>query len=273
MTLEEHRVDVPDVPLPVFCIGSPEDPMILLLHGAGGDHTHFEGLLPVLTIAGFCVVTCDLCADGSVRVDFEILRSHLLAILAFYKPRRLVVGGLSMGGMLAQTLLHDAHCHYPVLAFVGLGSPTTDLVWPRMDWMDSHRDNELESDATVVRQGILASAMTEHGQRETARALARVSDRTLLDCLRACARSLPPIPSPVPAQPVFRRPRLGLPHLLICGAADIYTLDVMHIWKEQNAQEGIPTEVHPIPGAGHMVPLDAPDAVAKRMVAFIRALL
>ncbi|KAI9320249.1 Alpha/Beta hydrolase protein [Dichotomocladium elegans] len=269
--------------------------LVLLLHGMGGDHHHFDGLIPHLVDAGFDVLVPDLPFHGQSQVtssvddssphpslSFSSMMDDLDRLLRVVRPRfrprsvELIVGGLSMGGMLSQACaVHKqavwAQLGYRVTGLIPIACPSIHMIYPRIAWLDMYRDAQnTTDDFTQVRQYIISSAVYPEARHETARTLAIVSDATLAQCLRACANALPSADDDnVNPTPRFVTPPPRLPTLLITGGQDDHTLAVMCAWQKLNEADGLTeSRLFIKEGASHMVPLDQPAAVARDIVAF-----
>lgn len=294
----EHVIDIPDsssciIPLHVFASGfqtlPTTSPIVLLIHGAGGDHFHFDTTIPILVKAGYRVLTCDLRCHGASQptrpeedgiFTFQTIVDDFDQILRWVKKEycwcekvELLIGGLSMGGMIAQVCVQERRQSWElelgffVRTLIAIACPSTSMIWPRMAWMDMYRDMETpDRNLTQVAQmSIAASAVTGHGKKEAERAISLINDRTLFQCLRSCALALPaPHHSPTTTVPQFEQNSiLTISQLLITGHEDPHTIQVMKAWHTFNMEKTIPSRFYSIPNAGHMVPLDAGDRLAE----------
>ncbi|KAI9270633.1 Alpha/Beta hydrolase protein [Phascolomyces articulosus] len=281
-------------------------PLIILFHGAGGDHYHFDTVVPVLIQSGFTVLTCDLRHHGQSQpldtasqnnndqyFDMQILCNDIYHVLWWLKehyspfrhdPKRnrdLLFGGLSMGGILAQVCVNQPRSKWQSLGYnlqgmVMIATPSIHMVWPRITWMDLYRNIDSVDPAVLqaARKSIADSAVHEDGKKEAARAMALISDQVLFQCLCASADALSAPPSPPPQNDSTENSRfdhspIQLPRqLLITGQADEHTVNVMTVWKILNdgLGAGIETVLDIVQDAGHMVPLDQGLHVANAIV-------
>ena len=295
-----------DIPLHVFVSGiessSTASPLVILFHGAGGDHHHFDTVLPVLVRFGFRVLTCDLRYHGEsqpsvkqedIVFDMETLCDDIYQVLIWIKERHrdcieqdrglrncdLIFGGLSMGGILAQVCVDQPTTKWESLGYtlrgmIMIAAPSIHMIWPRIVWMDLYRHTESLDPAVLeaARQAITESAVHEDAKKEVARPMALISNRTLFKCLRACADPLA-APSVLTSEEKEHKPQfddcsIRLPRqLLITGQADEHTVNVMTALKSLNDSEGIEdTVLKIIEDSGHMVPLDQGVQVGNAIV-------
>lgn len=296
-TIQISQQDLLDIPFRIFLCGQDTldeySPLVLLLHGAGGDHLHFRSVWPILVKAGYRTITVDLRYHGrsqaeqidftKTNVTFQDMQADLEQALQWYKQEhapnndaiKLIVGGLSMGSMLGQFCAKQwvsslPQNGYQVHGFVGIGAPCIHLVWPRLEWMDLYRNATTFDPATIqaTKQAIIKSAMHVDAQKETERAVKLVNDYILFQCLRACAESLPPIPTEQRKIPEFDICPMHLPQLLLHGETDEYTGKIMEQWQIMNTQIGIKSRFVTILDAGHMIPLDQGERVAEEIIKF-----
>ncbi|KAL0073774.1 Alpha/Beta hydrolase protein [Phycomyces blakesleeanus] len=169
------------LPLKCYLSGSPSQcsPLIILFHGTGGDHFQFDSLLPTLVQHKYCVLTIDLPYHGLSQpvafsnpespVTFESILENLDEVMKAYRcanpssqnPIDLIIGGVSMGGMLAQICCDQRKTAWEEIGFsfrllVPIGCSSTSLLWPRMEWMDYlgvMADDSPEKKSSCLRQG------------------------------------------------------------------------------------------------------------------------
>ncbi|KAG2228264.1 hypothetical protein INT45_011056 [Circinella minor] len=296
-----------DIPLHVFVSevnlsSSTISPLVVLFHGAGGDHYHFDKVVPVLVRSGFRVLTCDLRYHGesqptvkenNVVFDMGTLCQDIFQVLLWLKEHHynhtkedkekincdLIFGGLSMGSILAQVCADQPTTKWESLGYtlrgmIMIASTSIHMIWPRIAWMDLYRDIE-SLDAAVLqaaRQAITESAIHEDAKKEVARAMALITDQTLFLSLRACANSLA-VPLLLNDEEQEQKPQfddypIRLPkQLLITGQADEHTVHITTALKSLNDGEGIKdTVLRIIQNSGHMVPLDQGVEVGNAIV-------
>lgn len=86
--------------------GDRTNPAILLLHGIGADHLMWHLQMDVFANEGYFVIVPDLLGHGKTEVvssiTLEDWNKQILDILCNYSIDRVVVVGVSMGGVIAQ---------------------------------------------------------------------------------------------------------------------------------------------------------------------------
>lgn len=233
---------------------------VVLLHGAGVDHSMFEAQAQALTRQGHRVVLLDLRGHGQsgpsprARVTAADLLEDLGALLTICGTDAAVLVGHSLGGNLAQ----DFARRYPER--VG-GVIVLDSTWntgplsalERLALRISAPALGMIPAARLPRIMARASAETE-GARARAEALfARMPKERFLEVWSATTAFVAPDP----------RHRSAVPLALVRGAED-RTGNISSAMPRWAEAEGI--EEHVIPGAGHMVTWDAPAEVSQLLL-------
>ncbi len=92
-----------------YWLDGPENaPLVVLTHGATIDHQEWDATVPILTRAGFRVLTWDIRGHGLSRpapFDLPTAVDDLLALLDTLNVRQAIFVGHSMGGNLHQELV------------------------------------------------------------------------------------------------------------------------------------------------------------------------
>lgn len=235
---------------------------VLLLHGLGGSRTAWGPQLEALG-ARYRVVAWDLPGYGaSAPLDgpltFAALADAVARLLDALSTDRAQVVGLSMGGMIA---LHTALHHPDRVRSLGLlsTSPAFGLDGTRPeDWraarlapLDDGR--EPGDDAVDVVRAIAGPGISAAAVADQAAAMGRITGpalRRAIDCL--VTHDL--------------RDRLGeitAPALVMTGALDRETPPAYG----RALADGLPAATFRIvPGAGHLLPAEAPDVVNAALI-------
>lgn len=86
--------------------GDRGNPVILLLHGIGADHLMWHLQTDAFANEGYFVIIPDLLGHGKTkdvsRIALEDWDEQILNILSFYSVDRVIIAGVSMGGVIAQ---------------------------------------------------------------------------------------------------------------------------------------------------------------------------
>jgi pimeloyl-ACP methyl ester carboxylesterase len=252
-------------------------PVVWLLHGAGGDHSHYDTVLaPLLEKKCRIIVSdvrlhgksqpidkdvpCDLNTDTVVEDMFYILNQ----IVDKYGEFKLYMAGFSMGGIIFQ-LFARSYRKTPIesvdlAGLILIASCAIGLTWERIGWMNIYYDDaETDQTAIAVREGIVMSPINQYGKEAAKRAADMVESLdNLSKIFRFCSKML----TPMVDAPEFTS-TLDIPMLLIAPENDTYTSGELHYLHEYNKKNGIQSEVAEIKDAGHMVILDQGPAVGQ----------
>ncbi len=266
--MTERRVEVPGGRLAVHDFG--EGPPVALLHAAIVDAWAWEPLTPFLLAAGYRVVAFDRRDAGdSLTADVAYSdRADTIAVLDALGIGRACLVGNSRGGSIAL----DTAVEFPgrVAALVTIGSSIGGLqrrLTPQEALLFDERGRLARSgDVEAMVELDLRLWVDGPGQppdRVPAeiRDLVREMDRDIRRPDRVHGR---PIPLEPPA--VRQLGRLGMPLLAIAGSLDI--ADAVLAARDLEAQvPGARAEV--IPDVGHLIGLEAPEQLARHLVAFL----
>lgn len=258
------RVDTPGCAL-AYKDRPGVEPAAVFLHGAGTDHATFAEQADALAAAGRRTVLLDLRAHGLSRPNTvpptaALLLDDVERLIGHCGLVRPVLVGHSLGGNLAQELVRRAPGAYS-------GLMVLDAIWntgPLGRWERLLLNLAAPGLGLIPARalpGLMArvSAVTGSARAEAVRAFSQVPKREFLDIWRAAVSLLRP----------DRDYRTPLPLCLLRGGADragnIRT--AMPVWA---TAEGV-TE-HVVPGAGHLVSQDAPEAVTAVLLGFLATL-
>ncbi|MFJ4252514.1 alpha/beta fold hydrolase [Microbacterium sp. NPDC090003] len=243
-----------------FADGGGDGRPVLLVHGAGMDHTMFDAQAEALTAAGLRVLRSDLRGHGASALDEGVRFSarealgDITALLAECRIARAVIVGHSLGGNLAQAyaaaqparvsgvVVMDASWNAGPLSHaerfaLRLAAPTLALV-------PSRRLPGIMARASAVTAGAIA---------RTEEMFARTPKSVFLDVWRATASLIAP-------EPGYRSP---VPLGLIRGAED-RTGNIAAAMPRWAEAEGVDERV--VPDAGHILTWDAPDETSTALL-------
>ncbi|GAB3562622.1 alpha/beta hydrolase [Amycolatopsis endophytica] len=235
-------------------------PAVVLTHGAGVDHAMFDAQIAVLRARGFRVIAWDLRGHGAsalargTRFTAADALGDLTALLDACQVDGAVLVGHSLGGNLAQAFTRD---HADRVR----GLVVMDSTWNAGPLSGFERFAlRLAAPAlaviparTLPGRMARASAVSPAAIARTEAVFARMPKDRFLDVWRATVSFVEPDPG-------YRSP---VPLALVRGARD-RTGNIATAMPRWAAVEGV-TE-HVIPGAGHIVSLDAPDATSDVLV-------
>ncbi len=258
----------PVTAVPYFDEGGDGETTVLMLHGIGGGRQAFARQMKPLVDAGFHAVAWDMPGYGhSAVIDpytFETLAEQCLELIDVLDPRRLVVVGHSLGGMIAQELAARTPERIAAMVLAGT-SPAfgkADGDWQRR--FVAERTAPLDAGASMGEMAArLVADMVSPDASDAARAeavdvMSRVppqSYRLALQALmgfdrRAALASLP------------------MPVLLIAGVDDRNAPPSMM----KGMAERIPMARYVcLERCGHLMPFERPDAFNDALIAFLRS--
>lgn len=258
-------------------------PLILLLHGAGGDHHHFDDVFPHLIENGYYTMVTDIRYHGrsqpsdhhaSPVLDFKVILEDLDRALSWFRKWHalaelpLVLGGISMGGMIAQAYaLHlssaSKYSFVKIHALAGIGCANIQIPDPAIPWLTLYKVASYDDTHSMIpaaRQSIADSAHSQLGKARSASSLCLVEDRTLFCCFRVCAN----------APSTCTHELSSIPQLLLRGESDRHTKDVMEAWYSKATKTSQTKTVYQvIPSAGHLATMDKGYLVAEHIIAFL----
>ena len=235
--------------------GGSEKPPMVLIHGAGSSHLCWPG--EIRRLAGSRVYALDLPGHGkSGGRGLQSLAAYGQAITAWLEAvnlSRAVFVGHSMGGAIALQLALD---HPDQVLGLGLISSAARLpIAPELMEMASNPTtlpNAIEIMTLNACTSPTALCLVEPSSQQMAATRPSVLYGDLLTCAAFDATQ--------------RLTEVKQPTLVLCGAEDKLT----PVRQSQHLASHIPgATLEIIPGASHLVMLEQPHRVAKRLAAFL----
>jgi 3-oxoadipate enol-lactonase len=262
-TLQPYELERPDATIRYWHGGTAGAPTVVLLHGATLDHHAWDPQVDALRDR-FELVTPDLRAHGESTgpFDFEAAVDDVLALLdallAALPTRRVVLGGLSLGGNIAQEVVRrrpdlahalvvaDATCN--TAARHPLAVPMTIGLLNTQAMLNGGGFARHAADQTALDPDVRAYALASNAHRTNGETVAILA--SLLGALH---------PDPDYTTPV--------PLLLVHGdrdpIGDITTGTAAWARREPQVEYAV------IPDAGHASNLDNPDAFTEVLRDFL----
>ena len=239
-------------------------PPLLLLHGIGGGRGAWAAVAPVLAASGHTVVAVDLpgyglsapaepCTLGAMAEAVAQLVQHLGLGAA-------VLVGHSMGGMVAQEL---AAVHPALVAGLVLASTSPAFGKPGGDWQQGFLQSRYAPlDAGLGMAGLAAQLVP-----------AMVGPQASAEAIAAAQALMATVPEPtyraaLAALVLFDRraalAQITVPTLVITGQHDRSAAPEVS-QRMAAAINGARCVI--VPGAGHLLPMEAPQAFAQALLA------
>jgi pimeloyl-ACP methyl ester carboxylesterase len=227
-------------------------PAMVLIHGAGGTHLHWPPQLRHMAEAR--VIALDLPGHGQSAGRADSIADQAEAVLALLdelKLERAIIGGHSMGGAVAltQALTHPERVAGLVLVSTGARLRVAPAILQQVA-------EDFTGAVSVIIGHVFAPSAPEALTRAAHAQMLDTDPQVLLSDWQAC-------------NAFDVRERLGeiaAPTLALCGSEDVMT-------PEKYARafvEKMPcAELKLFSGAGHMLPLEQPDAVTQAIREFI----
>jgi pimeloyl-ACP methyl ester carboxylesterase len=234
--------------------GAPGGTPLVLVHGAGGTHLHWPP--QVRRLPGVSVCALDLpgrgrsggCASSSIADKAEAV----LALLDHMGAARAVVGGHSMGGAIAQTLALSQPARVVGLVLVGTGGR---LRVSQAILEGVARD--FPATVGLIVESMFGPQASPDLKRLAHKRMLEVDPEVLLGDWRAC-NAFDVLP---------RLPEIAAPALVVAGTADTLTPEKYARYLAEHLPRA---RLCLVPGAGHMVMLEQPAAVAAAVADFVR---
>lgn len=239
-------------------------PPLILIHGAEADHTMFDGFGERL-MKQFTVIAYDQRDSGATRnpsepYGLDEMADDAAALIAALGHRRAHVFGTSLGGVIAQVLAarHPARIDRLILSSTfRAGTPPLSInpeVFPKL---------------AALRAGLPGTAAEIAGFFFPAEHIAAHPE--VIDIFNGTGRTAEQRQrrAGILARPVASRlSDITAPTLIVAGEADrlippAHTLSL--------AREIADAHTAILPGVGHVGTLQAPDSVAREVLAFLEA--
>ena len=257
--LHPHDLDRPDGTTR-YWTGGTTGPTVVLLHGATLDHRAWEPQVQAL-VEEFRVVVPDLRGHGDSTgpFDFESAVQDVLAVLDEVAAPAVVLVGLSLGGNIAQEVLHRDPDRVQALVVADATCNTA----PGNPWAARMTVAALPAQAMLTGTGFGRSAAmaTAVDPKVQAYAQAANAHRTNHETIAILSSLLTAAPRDEPAY------RFPVPTLLVHGdrdpIGDIATDTRAWAAREPRAEYAV------IRGAGHTSNLDNPAAFTAVLRAFL----
>ncbi len=260
MELVENILERKDCKIHYWTAGKAGDPLVVFTHGATIDHHEWDASLPIVTAAGFRILTWDMRGHGLSRpaeFDFPEAVADLLALVDQLGTQQAIFVGHSMGGNLHQ----EFACLHPqrVKALAML-----DCTWNYMRLSASDRFwlkaanpiFKLYPYQMLIDQSVAVSAISKEAQALMRKAMQQLSKDEFVHVLMNSTQCLRAEPDYKITQP-----------LLLMMAEKEATGNIrkaMPLWARH---EGVDLVI--IPDAKHAANLDQPEIFHRHLLDFL----
>lgn len=238
--------------------GEANRPPVILIHGAGGNYLTWHPYLRRLK--GETIHALDLPAHGESpgegRQSIQDYAGDVLRFLDAAKIQRAVLGGLSMGAAVALTIA----LHHPQraagLMLIGGGAK---MRVAQSILETAGNPKTFEAAVEAIHANCFSPNAPPDLVRLSKRQMLKVKPSVLLGDFLACHRF----------DVTARLAEIETPTLVLCGALD----KMMPPKFSESLRDGIPNaRLCIVENAGHMLPLEQPQAVAEALKRFLEEL-
>ncbi len=255
-------LSLPDLVLHLRADGPDDAPPLLLLHSLGTDHRVWQPQVEALART-FRVLRPDLRGHGASGVPagpyaIEGMARDLCDALDSLGVERLPAVGLSIGGMIAQSLAAQAPHRVSALGLID----TALAIPPARLWRARAATVRAEGMAAIA-GAVLARWLTPKADPDAAARLRALLLATDPEGYAGAAEAI------AAADLTESTRRLRLPALVLVGAED----EATPLACAARLKDAIPgAEMRVLPGAAHIPTLEQPRAVTEALLAFLNPL-
>ena len=240
------------------------DPALVFLHYWGGSSRTWQGVIDHLAPSIRCVAYDhrgwgDSGDDPHTRHSLDLLARDALAVVQSLQLERFVLVGHSMGGKVAQLLTSTNPAGLIGTVLVAPAPPNPQVLPPEAHETQKHAYDNPENVAGAI------AFLTERPLSDALR------QQVLDDSLRGSAAAKYAWPNQSQLEDIAAAAeRISVPTLILAGEAD---RERPIAAQKAEVVSRIPgAELVQIPGAGHLLPLEAPDEVATAIRSFLTKL-
>ncbi len=263
-----HTATVNGVKLAYEDIGQAGDPVVLLVHGYPLSRHLWREQHAALAAAGWRGIIPDLRGHGASAVPtppytLDEFADDLAALLDHLGIDRVVYGGLSMGGYTAFAFWrrHRARVRRLMLVDTQAGADTPEA---RAGRVKAQADIRAGRSAAVV-EAMLGRVLGATTQAENPRLVESARQMMAATPPQGMLGDLAALMARPDSTPLL--PAIDAPTLIVVGEEDVVTPPALH----EAMQRAIPgSRLVTIPRAGHLSPLEQPDAFNRAMVHFLQ---
>lgn len=255
--------DLGDVAVAYDLTGSPTSPLVVLSHCFAADRHFWDAQMPALS--DFRVLRYDVRGHGESTVapppySLDLLADDVIRLLDALGMEQMHFCGISMSGMIGQNLGFRHADRLQSLALINTTSAYSDA--DRAAWVERIADVQ-RAGVAPLRDALLMRWFTPLSLKRDAPAVRYMSQRCMAFDPRGFVGAAEAIRNVAYGD---RLHEITVPTLLLAGAEDQAT----PVWMSEILSERIHrAERHVIPDAGHLSPIEQPDAVNDLLLAFL----
>jgi 3-oxoadipate enol-lactonase len=244
-------------------------PLVVFLHGIGGNRTNWHDQLPAFATAGYRAISWDargygLSDDYDGPLSFEDFSHDLARVLDHLSVAEAHLVGLSMGGRILQ----DFYQRYPervstlVLCATVPGFDNALTPERRAEFVRLRKEPLLAGKspremAPAVADSLIGSKAAHAAYDRLVESMAALHVESYIKTIEAT----------IMFDQTVDLPSIAVPTCLVFGLAD--RLTTPEVGERMHAE--IPnSEYHVLPDAGHLVNIEQPDAFNRIVLDFLR---
>ena len=244
-----------------------EGPAVMLVHAGIADRRMWRAYLPWLAEAGWLAIAPDLPGFGAhaPAADPPAPWDFLRDVLDELGVDRAVIVGNSFGGAVALRLAVTAPDRVRGLAMISSPAPGMEPS-PQLEQAWTAESDAMErGDIDGAVDAVVAAWLAPDAPAELRELVAAMQRRAFeLDP----EGTMPQPPDPVEEHPERVR-EIAVPALVAAGESDMSDFT----WSARALADALPrASHHTIAGAGHLAPLEAPDAFRALLTGFLAGL-
>jgi 3-oxoadipate enol-lactonase len=252
--------------LTMHIVEAGSGPAVLLIHGLGWDHSLWNPTIDRLATQ-YRVIAADTRGHGATDrpdgpYDIGMFAQDYAALADALGLARIAVVGLSQGGMIAQALALLRPDLVGALALISTACKSDPSVRDNMEARIAATEQAgPEAAAHIAAESIFSPAW-------------RAANPAALARFIAWRSAMPVAPLNAAARAVYGfdlsadLPRIAVPTLVVAGDEDALTRPP---GMQMIASLIAGAQLHRIPAAGHMIPVEQPDPLAAILDAFLQA--
>lgn len=264
MELVENILERNNCPIHYWTDGPADAPLVVFTHGATIDHHEWDATLPLVTAAGFRVLTWDVRGHGLSRpAPFDMAEAveDLLALLDRLEVREAILVGHSMGGNLGQEFVFHHSDRVRAMVFLDCTWNFQQLSKSDKFWLGlAEPIFKMYPYKTLVEQSLAVTAVSKESQELLRRSMGALTKDEFIQIMMATSLCLH-------YEPGYK---IDKPQLMLVGDEDRTgnIRKVMPVWAKHEGAELVI-----IPKARHAANLDQPEVFHKHLLDFLQPML